>query len=185
MWREHLPYNSAIDVAASAEKIYSATPFSLFTVDLNNHSIERLSRVTGLSETGISCIEYDAANQKLVVAYSNSNIDIIYRADIFNIPDLKRDNTIGDKTIYAIYPLAGNYYLSTGLGVIVIDGTRYEIKTIRSAFPHISLETALKWATLNGATALQLQSLMGSFEKGKKPGVNLITRNGESVRRLI
>ena len=60
-----------------------------------------------------------------------------------------------------------------------------EIKTIRSAFPHISLEKALKWATLNGATALQLQSLMGSFEKGKKPGVNLITRNGESVRRLI
>ena len=128
MWREHLPYNSAIDLAAGQEKIYTATPYSLFTVDLNNNSIERLSRVNGLSETGITSINYDATNQKLFIAYSNGNIDIIYRADIFNIPDLKRDNTIGDKTIYAIYPLAGTYYLSTGLGVIVIDGSKYEIK---------------------------------------------------------
>ena len=128
MWREHLPYNSAIDVTASPEKIYSATPYSLFTVDLKNNSIERFSRVTGLSETGISRIEYDATNQKLFIAYDNGNIDIIYRADIINIPDLERDNIIGDKTIYAIYPLAGDYYLSTGLGVIIIDGNKYEIK---------------------------------------------------------
>src|SRR5688572_33477997 len=127
MWREHLPYNSAIDVTPAPGKVYCATPFSLFSVDITkDFAVERFSRVTGLSETGISSIEYDAANEKLFIAYSNGNIDIIHRADIFNIPDLRRDNTIGDKTIYAIYPLAGNYYLSTGLGVIVIDGSRYE-----------------------------------------------------------
>ena len=60
-----------------------------------------------------------------------------------------------------------------------------EIKTIRLAFQDISLETCLQWATINGARALQLQSLMGSFEKGKKPGVNLITEDGEFIRRLV
>ena len=87
-----------------------------------------MSRITGLSETGINAIYYDPTNEKLVVGYSNSNIDIIYRNDIINVPDLKRDNVTGDKNIYNIYSLGKNYYLSTGLGVVVIDGERYEIK---------------------------------------------------------
>jgi hypothetical protein len=127
-WREHLPYNSAIDVTAGNDKVWCATPYSLFTVNPIDNSIERLSRVTGLNETGISAIKYDDANNKLFIAYSNSNIDIIYRNDIYNVPDIKRDNIIGDKNIYNIYPRGKNYYLSTGLGVIVIDGDRYEVK---------------------------------------------------------
>ena len=127
-WREHLPYNSAIDVTAGEGIVYCATPYSLFSVNTRDNSVNRYSRVTGLQETGISAIRYDEAGKKLFIAYSNSNIDIIYRNDIFNVPDIKRDNIIGDKTIYQIYPLAGNYFLSTGLGVIVIDGERYEVK---------------------------------------------------------
>jgi hypothetical protein len=127
-WREHLPYHSTIDVTAGLGKVYAATPYSLFSVTVNDREIERLSRVTGLSETGISCIQYDESNEKLFIAYSNSNIDIIFRNDIYNVPDIKRDNIIGDKNIYNIYPLNGAYYLSTGLGVIVIDGTKYEVK---------------------------------------------------------
>jgi streptogramin lyase len=127
-WKEHLPYNSAIDVTAGDNKIYCATPYSLFTVDRADNSIERMSRVTGLNETGINAIRYDEINHKLFIVYSNSNIDIIYRNDIFNIADIKRLNISGDKSIYNIYPLNGNFYLSTGLGVIVIDGMRYEIK---------------------------------------------------------
>lgn len=127
-WREHLPYNSAIDVTEAKDKIYCATPYSLFSVSFTDNSIERLSRVTGLHETGISAIKYDDANEKLFIAYSNSNMDIIYRNDIYNIPDIKRENIIGDKTIYNVYPSGKNYYLSTGFGVIVIDGDKYEVK---------------------------------------------------------
>lgn len=128
MWKEYLPYNSAIDVSAGDQKVYCATPFSLFTVAISDNSVERLSKVTGLSETGIAAIDYDETNHKLFIAYSNSNIDILYRNDIFNIPDIKRENISGDKSIYNIYLLNSDYYLSTGIGIIVVDGNRYEIK---------------------------------------------------------
>ncbi|MBL7741255.1 MAG: hypothetical protein JNK14_18675 [Chitinophagaceae bacterium] len=128
LWREHLPYNSAIDVATGNGKVYCATPYSLFTVTLSDNSIERWSRITGLAETGISTVMYDEGNNKLFIAYENSNIDIIDRSDIINIPDIKRDDIAGDKRINNIYPFQNNYYLSTGLGVIVIDGERYEVK---------------------------------------------------------
>ncbi|MBI3138091.1 MAG: hypothetical protein HYZ15_05870 [Sphingobacteriales bacterium] len=127
-WREHLPYNSAIDLATVAGKVYCATPYSLFSVEPGDNSIERYSRVTGLSETGISSIAADEAGLKLLVAYQNSNLDIFYRNDIINIPDIKRDNSSGDKTVYHIYPRGNAFYLSTGLGVIVVDADRYEIK---------------------------------------------------------
>ena len=56
-----------------------------------------------------------------------------------------------------------------------------ELKTIQLTnnliFP---LSTLLKWATINGARALKLDSLIGSFEKGKKPGVVLI----ENIQQL-
>jgi len=49
-----------------------------------------------------------------------------------------------------------------------------EIKTIGKKFPEIKTETLLKWATINGAKALQMENEFGSFDKGKKPGVVLI-----------
>lgn len=167
-WREHLPYNSAIDITAGDGKIYCATPYSLFSVNVTDNIIERFSRVTGLNETGISTIKYDEINHKLFIAYGNSNIDIIYRNDIYNVPDIKRDNISGDKNIYNIYPLGKNYYLSTGLGVIVIDGEKYEVKdswfignggnlvkvngfTSDGTFFYAATEEGLKKASMNAA----------------------------------
>ena len=49
-----------------------------------------------------------------------------------------------------------------------------EIKTLQKHFPQLELATLLQWATINGSRALQLDKSVGSFEKGKKPGVVLI-----------
>ena len=50
-----------------------------------------------------------------------------------------------------------------------------EIKTISNHYPLLPLEMLLKWATLNGAKALDIENKFGSFKKGKQPGINLIT----------
>lgn len=127
-WRDHLPYHSAIDVAAGDNMIFSATPYSIFSVDLTENSVSRMSKVNGLHETGVSAISYNSATSKLFIGYRNSNIDIVYRNDVFNIPDIKIDNIIGDKTIYNVFSSGQYFYLSTGLGVIVIDADKYEVK---------------------------------------------------------
>ena len=192
-WREHLPYGSATDVTAGENEIFCATPYSLFTVDAKKN-IERLSRITGLSETGISTILFDDANKKLVIAYSNSNLDIIYRNDIFNVPDIKRSNVIGDKNIYNIYPLAKNYYLSTGLGVIVINGDKYEVKeswfignggnyvkvngfTSDATFYYAATEEGLKRVSLNSsnpADYLSWETVSGSNGLSSGPCKNVV-----------
>lgn len=75
--------------------------------------------------------------------------------------------------------LASNWSLS------VLD----ELKTISKHFPEIPLQTLLTWATKNGADFLGFNQL-GTIEKGKKPGLNLlknvdglkITRETEVVK---
>lgn len=57
-----------------------------------------------------------------------------------------------------------------------------EINTLRKHFSDIPLPTMLQWATINGAKALGMDDKLGSFEKGKKPGVNII--NGFSVNKI-
>jgi len=60
-----------------------------------------------------------------------------------------------------------------------------EIKTIRRSFASIGRDQLLRWATINGARALQMDKLLGSFEPGKKPGVLLCKSDLSAVRRLL
>jgi cytosine/adenosine deaminase-related metal-dependent hydrolase len=60
-----------------------------------------------------------------------------------------------------------------------------EIQSIHQYFPQIPLETILQWATINGAKALQWDNELGSFEKGKTPGVTLISNDLNESKRLL
>ena len=71
--------------------------------------------------------------------------------------------------------LASNHSLS------ILD----EMKTIHKNFPQISLEKILQWATFNGAKALQMENILGSFEKGKKPGVICLNHDLGGVKKII
>lgn len=56
-----------------------------------------------------------------------------------------------------------------------------EIRMIRRHFPDIPKEELLRWATINGAKALMLDQMLGSFEKGKRPGVIAMKGDFEEV----
>ncbi|MEP7279252.1 MAG: two-component regulator propeller domain-containing protein [Bacteroidota bacterium] len=127
-WREHLSYNQAIQVTPSKQGIFCATPYALFSVDTADNSIERYSKINGLHETGIQAIQWDATGNKLVIAYTNSNIDILEGGRIYNIDAIKQKDIPADKSIYAIFCYQGMAYCCSGLGIIVIDETRHEVK---------------------------------------------------------
>ncbi len=71
---------------------------------------------------------------------------------------------VGAKICIGTDSLASNHQLS------ILE----ELKVLAQHFPSLELQQLLKIGTLNGAEALQLDNRIGSFEKGKGPGVVLI-----------
>ncbi|HET9744567.1 MAG TPA: amidohydrolase family protein [Chitinophagaceae bacterium] len=59
-----------------------------------------------------------------------------------------------------------------------------EIQSLKKHFASLSLETVLQWATINGAKALKWDDELGSFEKGKKPGITLLSNDLSTSKRL-
>lgn len=51
-----------------------------------------------------------------------------------------------------------------------------DMKLLHLKYPQLKLEEILSWATINGAKAIGREDELGSFERGKRPGVNLITQ---------
>lgn len=125
-WREHLNYQQAIQVV-KGDKIYCATAQAVFSIN-EKLVAERFTKVTGLNDIGVSCIGWDASTNQLVVAYNNSNIDLIKGSIVRNIGDILRSTVTGDKSIQQIYCVNGLAYLSTGLGIIIIDLNRNEVR---------------------------------------------------------
>jgi len=126
-WRDHLPYSQCISVKEVGSRIYCATPYSIFYYDKEDNSIQRINKINGLSDIGISTINYNNAYKTLVIAYTNANVDLIKNNTIINISDIKRASILGNKTINDIYFIGQYAYLSCGFGIVVLDVDKEEI----------------------------------------------------------
>lgn len=127
-WRDHLSYSNGVSVDKGNGKIYCASESAAFVYDLNDFSTERLNLISGLSDIGIKTIKFNTYNNKLIIAYTNGNIDLIDSENsITNIPFIKNSNIIGDKTINHILIQDKDVYLSTGFGIVVLDTDKNEV----------------------------------------------------------
>ncbi len=117
---------------------------------------------TFTSKEDIKFIQSFIANHQSSIYFCTCpNANIYIENKLPNYPIFIEQNcniTIGTDS------LASNWSLS------ILD----EIKTISKHFPEIKLNTLLTWATKNGAEFLDFNHL-GTIEKGKKPGLNLLT----------
>ena len=127
-WRVHLPYNQANNVADADNLVYCASAQGLFKYNKSDNSVERLSKISGLSDISIAKIRYNYQSNTLVVAYTNTNLDLIKGEEIINLSDIKRKNITGNKVINNISFIDNEAYLACGFGIVVVDISREEIK---------------------------------------------------------
>jgi hypothetical protein len=126
-WSDHLNYNTAVNVAAGSDEIYSSTGSSLMVYNKQFDQLRKLSKVNGLTETGISSIEWSEDHKTLVVAYLSTNIDLISRNTIYNIPDIARKYIPGKKSINKIKTIGKYAFLACSFGIVVLDLAKKEI----------------------------------------------------------
>lgn len=127
-WKSFMPYGQSIAVCDAGDKIYCAATKSVFSYEKSTGTIQLFDKATGLYDIGIKTMNYDIANKVLVIAYNNSNIDLLYKGtDVYNIPDIKNKATTGAVAIYGISFYGTNAYICSDLGISVIDLAKKEI----------------------------------------------------------
>ncbi|HEY0272402.1 MAG TPA: two-component regulator propeller domain-containing protein [Chitinophaga sp.] len=124
-WRSHLPTSPALAVAVLDGQVYCATPYTVFSVSSDEHALTTYSKINGLHDAGIRCMGANAS--ALVIAYGNSNLDILKDRQFYNLPDILQKNIAGDKSIRSISFYNETALLASGLGIIVLNLDRLEI----------------------------------------------------------
>lgn len=127
-WQEHLPYGETIAVADAGSKVYCATPFTVFSYDKTDNSVERISKVNLLSGSDVSTIAFDKASSTLLVGYNTGNIDIIRGNSAFPLVDIAQSSLLANKRVNYFYVEGDLAYVCTGFGVVVIDIRRLEVR---------------------------------------------------------
>jgi len=126
-WRTHLAYNNTEVIAQTKDKIYAVSEGALFSIGKYDDNVEILSKISGLHDNNILRIGYSKANDILLIAYANSNIDLLTEDGIFNISDIYRKNISGSKIINDIYFKGDFAYLACDFGIVVLNLKKQEI----------------------------------------------------------
>jgi len=156
--------------------------------------------------TGLSSV------RSVLPYFQKANKSILVHNSFTSVEDIQAVHAAMPNTSWCLCPNANQYIeeamppialLKSQNASIVVGTDSYasnwslnildELKTIQKHNPTIPLADMLQWATFNGAAALQMDNVLGSFEKGKKPGVVLIEgldrdcnlQNTTSSKRLI
>ncbi len=126
-WKSYLPYQSGVRLTESPDKVIYATKEAIMTIDKTNDEYNFLSKVEGLSDVGIQEIEYDLIHNQLIIAYTNSNIDIVDGNDVINRSDIKNNLNFPDRSINDIIIKDEKWaYLATAFGIVQFDLINYE-----------------------------------------------------------
>ena len=126
-WQDQLSFSQAISLVEARGIIYCATRSGLFSYDPASSAITKWSKINGLSDLEIACMEYSEDHSTLIIAYANSNIDLLRNNTIINIPDIKQKSMTGGKKINSILVQGDDAILSCGFGIIRLNLLRDEV----------------------------------------------------------
>ncbi|MBC3541821.1 hypothetical protein ACFSC6_09775 [Rufibacter sediminis] len=127
-WQVHVPNHRAKAVAETPTSVYCATEDGFFRYIKEENTLQKLSRTDGFSDVNLSTLRYDSASATLVVAYENTNLDLLRDGKVYKLTELLRKPMTGAKTIHHLATHNKNAYVSTSFGLVVVDLVKLEIK---------------------------------------------------------
>ena len=163
-WREHYN-NKSVQHLAIGNTLFGATTNQVFSIDAKNN-IEFLGKSNGLHEIEIASIAWDPTQLQLMIAYKNSNIDIVKGDDVFPIADIYLSKIYANKKIHSIQMLGPWALVSTHFGIVVIDLIKHEIKD--TWFANNNRQSTITYQTISTADSLYALTEEGLFSTALK-----------------
>ena len=128
-WKAYMAYSEVQEIEQAGNLIFVQASNNLYVYNQNDQSIQTFSKMDYLSDCGFQHIAYNKAAKRLLIFYSNANMDLmnISNYDVQNLSDYYSASTTGDKTVNDIYMYGKYAYMSNGFGIIKVNVANGEI----------------------------------------------------------
>lgn len=124
-WQVYPSYANLTEISPAGDVCFALASGSLFAYNNATGEMTVFNKTTGLAGIEINHIAWSQQAKRLVVAYSDGNIDLVSTAgDITNVPGLYMSETVSDKAINHIYINGHCAYMSIGVGVMKLDAKK-------------------------------------------------------------
>jgi len=122
-WKAYMAYSEVQEIEQAGNLIFVQASNNLYVYNQNDQSIQTFSKMDYLSDCGIQHIAYNKAAKRLLIFYSNANMDLmnISNYDVQNLSDYYSASTTGDKAVNDIYMYGKYAYMSNGFGIIKVN----------------------------------------------------------------
>lgn len=127
-WRMHVSPDRAVDMVPVNNTLYILLEKGLFEFDTKTGENTLWTAADYLSDVSPSAIAYDKDSKSLLIGYANGNLDLIKNETVYNLPFLLKSNVQGVKRVNQIEVNEGLAYLSTAVGIVVLDIQKKEVK---------------------------------------------------------
>lgn len=120
-WKVYLSYHNATKNVVAGKIIYTVANGDLYSYDPEDSEVKTYDNLGILNDIDIVDIGYSQEAKKIILVYSNSNIDLLDAdGNVQNLSALK-DKSIFGKEISGMCIYGSMAYLSTGFGFIEVD----------------------------------------------------------------
>ena len=120
-WHMYLSYYIATKSEASSNVIYSLMNGNLLSYDIEDGEVRTYDDLNGLNDVNIAFIAYSKEAEKLLIVYSNSNIDLLDKEGIVhNLSALKDKRSLG-KEVVDVSIQGHTAYIATNFGFLEVD----------------------------------------------------------------
>ena len=76
-WRTHFDYSNVNLISFFDNKLYGSASKGFFYLDLEDNSINKMTKIDGLGSVGVSSLYSDYLNDCLIIGYRTGHLDII------------------------------------------------------------------------------------------------------------
>ncbi len=135
-WSAIVPYQFGESMVETQKNIIYVSNHGLLSIDKEELNTQFTSKIDGLSNANPKLIAYNEQSQNLMIAFDNSDLDIIVDGRIINAPFIRNSTSIiGSKEIHELVSIDQYIFILTDFGVVKFDILELEVvTTLRTDF---------------------------------------------------
>lgn len=128
-WSIYPSYHQITEIEPTGNYVFVLASNDIYSYNIKDGALDTYNKANVLSDVEINHIAWNKVAKKLIITYTNGNIDLLAtNSEVLNIPDLYLKSINEGKTINHIYQYGSDAFLSLPFGILRLNTQNGSIK---------------------------------------------------------